>query len=97
MCSPSDATGAAHVADHVHIAFLDDAGDVTGFDAAVPQRRRTLLRRHGQRQGLQFLAVGAERDQRRARHLGVIVVGVGGQVHTVAHGDAQIFVDDHDR
>jgi hypothetical protein len=59
--------GATQVTDDVHVVLGHDAGDVTGLDAAVPHRAGTPLRWGGQGQGLQLLAVRAQRDEGRAR------------------------------
>ena len=85
----------AHVADHVDIAFLDHTRDVARLDAAVPQRRGTLLRRNGQRERLKFLAIGAERNQGGAGFVTGGVIGVGRKMDAVAHGHAQVFEDLH--
>jgi hypothetical protein len=91
------AAGAAHVRDHVGIAACDHGADIAGFDAAVPQRARPRLRRQRQRERLQFLAVGAEREQRRHLARCRRPVDVGREVDAVAHRDAHILLDRHRR
>ena len=85
--------GAAQVADDVDVVLLDDAGDVAGLDAAVPHRAGAPLRRRGQRQRLQFLAVGAQRDERGPRLVLGAVVGVRGELDAVAHRDPEVLAD----
>lgn len=70
-------TGAADVADDVDVVLGDDAGDVAGFDAAVPHGAGAALQRGGQGEGLEFLAVGAQGDQ----------------LDAVPHGDPQVLAD----
>jgi hypothetical protein len=85
--------GAAQVADDVDVVLPHDAGDVTGFDAAVPHRAGAPLRRGGQCQRLQFLAVRAECHQRRARLVVGALVGVCGELDAVAHRDPEVLAD----
>ena len=85
--------GAAQVADDVDVVLLDDAGDVAGLDAAVPHRAGAPLRRGGQGQRLQFLAVRAQRHQRRARLVLSALVGVRSEFDAVPHGDAEVLAD----
>ena len=85
--------GAAQVADDVDVVLLDDAGNVAGLDAAVPHRAGAPLRRRGEGQGLQFLAVGAQGHQRRARLVIGALVGVRGELDAVAHRDAEVLAD----
>ena len=93
MCSPPECAGAAQVADDVDVVLLDDAGDVAGLDAAVPHRAGAPLRRGGQGERLQLLAVGAQRHQRRARLVLGALVGVRGELDAVAHRDPEVLAD----
>ena len=84
---------AAQVADHVHVAVLDDARDVAGLDAPVPHRARAPLRRRREGQRLQFLAVGAQRNERGPRFVIGAGVGVGDEGDAVAHRYFEVLAD----
>src|SRR5690606_12580586 len=85
--------GPAQITDHVHVALTDDAGDITGLDTAVPHRAGASLRRRGEVELLQLLAVRTQRDQRGPGRIGDPLVGVGDQLDPVAHRHPQILPD----
>ena len=85
--------GASQVADDVDVVLGHHAGDVAGLDAAVPHRAGSPLRRGGQGEGLELLAVGAQGHQRGARLVVGPVVGVGGELDAVAHRHPEVLAD----
>ena len=84
---------AAQVGDDVGVVLLDDAGDVAGLEAAVPQRAGATLRRQLQRLRLEVLAVGAHGDERGPRLVLGAAVHVDGEGDPVAHRHVDVGVD----
>ncbi len=85
--------GAPQVADDVDVALLDDARDVAGLDAAVPHGAGPTLRRGGQREGLEFLAVRAQGHESGPGGVAEAAVGVGREGDAVAHRDTEVLAD----
>ena len=86
-------TGTAQIPDDVNVVLGDDACDIAGLDAPIPQWGGSTLWRGGQGECLEFLAVGGQCDQCGTGLVDVRLVSIGGECDTVTHGDRKVLAD----